>query len=66
MTPLQRKIMKRLRRTYPARYTAGQLSIDMDEWLDSVRAALICLVKNDEINGHEQYGKIVFYAKELT
>jgi len=66
MTALHHKIVAFLRDTYPARYTASQLARDMDENLDDTRLALLELAVGHGINGHEQHGKIIYYAKELT
>lgn len=60
------KIIAKLKSCWPARYSTAQFVRELDTEIEETRDALLELVRAGEIVGHEQHGKIVYYAKEPT
>lgn len=60
------QIIAKLKACWPARYSTAQVVRELDTEIEETRDALLELVRAGEIVGHEQNGKLIYYAKEPT
>mgnify|MGYP003561333444 FL=1 len=60
------KIIAMFKQCWPARYSTAQVVRELDTEIEETRDALLELVRAGEIVGHEQNGKLIYYAKEPT